>query len=582
MLSEIFELMINNFPNFKTFGIAVIDSNNSFVLRNKAFNEMFSTDESYSVDDFSNNLLTVSGLFSFTDFFLNPQELIVHKSKTDKRQTIIQWIITIFPLFDENGKANYALCIVRDMSDLVHWQREFNLLFEKVPNLIAVLDSDFNVIRSNEKFRDTFGESGPGIEAYKKKHLDNKSTAAALCFIEGEEHFGSQILFTKNGDKSHFIVNCSPFSFKENGDVATVLEISTDITEINQLQEQLQHAHDFYADIIENSADGIIAIGKKGKTQIFNESAKKILNWNQQRKPGIPKIQEMLPKEFFDAPNESSKIISNKELFVKSASGESIPVRFNAFELTNKKVSMGRVAFIQDLRPVKLLEQERIDVEKNAVINSFKSLEESMKGLVGIHTIALENYRLTLENGDKDIQEIAWKSLMQKHHLVDRIVKAFLDAVKHTNLEISEVDISAEFQNQIDNLNAVAIESKVKIINKVVQTNQKYKFDLTAIQDIFLILISNAIEEARKSTEEPTITLELDEFPMNLIIKITDNGPIIPKEIAEKIFEVKASNSTRIGLITVDMLIKMLGGRIDFNSNKFEGNNFTIFLPIGV
>ncbi len=579
MLRKINDLMIKNFPDLNTFGVAVIDKKLNFILRNNAFNKMFSMDEDYSVEEFSHNLLSVSGAFNFSDFFNNPQELIVHKSKAEKKQSIIQWMLTVFPLFEEDGSVELAICYVRDLSDLVHWQREFNLLFERVPNLIAILDNEFNVIRSNEKFRDTFGEIGAGIDAYKKKHLDNKSTAAAQCFIDGDEHFGSQILFTKNGDKSHFIVSCSPFSYKENGEVATVLEISTDITEINQLQEQLQHAHDFYADIIENSADGIIAIGKKGKTQIFNESAKKILNWNQLRKPGIPKIQEMLPKEFFDNPNDKGKIITDKELNVISATGEQIPVRFNAYELTNKKVSMGRVAFLQDLRPVKQLEQERINVEKNAVINSFKSLEESMKGLVDIQTVALEKYRITLENGNKSEQEIAWKCLNKRHHLVDRIVKAFLNGVNSKPADLQMVNISEEFRNQIENLNEVLVESNVELTQKIVLSEKTYNLDLNMLRDILLILLYNAIDEA-KTSEMPKVIAELDEFPTNLIIKITDNGPFIPKEIADKIFEVKATNTTRIGIITVDMLVKSLGGRIDFSSSKFEGNSFMIFLPI--
>lgn len=574
------ELLDSNFLNIKSLGISIIDKNLIFVTKNATFEKMFPNLNEFQVQEFSNNIHFGEGIFNFDEYFENPYELVAYKSEYEKKNRIVKWAIHIIPLLNEENKADFTVCVVKDLSDTNHWQRDFNLLFEKVPNLIAVLDSDFNVIRANERFRDSFGESGTSMDYYKRKHLDNKNTPTHFCFLDGDEHFGSQILFTKSGEKSNFIVSASPFAYNENGDVTQVLEISTDITEINQLQEQLQHAHDFYAEIIENSADGIIAIGRKGKTQIFNDSARKILNWEQQRKPGIPKIQEMLPKEFFNEPVENGKILNDKELTVKSADGKMIPVRINSFELTNKKLYMGRVAFLQDLRPVKELEMQKLSAEKTAIIKSFKALNESMKSLVDVQEIALDNYQKALDSKNEMDRDKAWLNVRMRFDVVNKIVKSFINVINGYVPDLADINFYEIANNTINELKEIAVFNKVKIFNKLKLSNKTYYTDENAIKAFLIILISNAIDEATKTESNRMVIIEADEFSEFIFIKITDNGPSISKELMEKLFEIKDSENARIGLVTVAMLVKALNGRVEVSSSNDDGNSFMVFLPI--
>ncbi len=574
------ELLEDNFLNIKSLGIAIIDRELNFITKNATFEKMFPNLTEYQVQEFSTNIHSGDGNFKFEEYFENPYELVADKSEYEKKNKIVKWAIHIIPLLNADNKADYAVCLVKDLSDTNHWQKKFNLLFEKVPNLIAVLDTDFNVIRANDKFRDSFGESGTTMDLYKRKHIDNKNTPTHFCFLDGDEHFGSQILFTKSGDKSNFIVSASPFACNDKGEVTQVLEISTDITEINLLQEQLQHAHDFYAEIIENSADGIIAIGRKGKTQIFNDSARKILNWELQRKPGIPKIQEMLPKEFFNEPDEKGKILSDKELMVKSADGKMIPVRINSFELTNKKLYMGRVAFLQDLRPVKELEMQKLSAEKSAIVQSFKALNESMKSLVDVQEIALDNYQKALDSKNEIDKDKAWLNVRMRFDVVNKIVKSFINVINGFVPEYAEINFSEIANKTIDELKEIATFNKVKIFNKLKLSNKTYFSDEGGIKAILIILLSNAIDEATKTESNRMVIIEVDEFSEFIFIKITDNGPSIQKELMEKLFEIKDSDNARIGLVTVAMLLKALNGRVEVSSSNDDGNSFMVFLPI--
>ena len=80
-----------------------------------------------------------------------------------------------------------------------------------------------------------------------------------------------------------------------------------------------------------------------------------------------------------------------------------------------------------------------------------------------------------------------------------------------------------------------------------------------------------ALESAEKDTDEKTI------------IKITDNGPGIPEEIIDKIFNpffTTRKSGTGLGLAIVHQIIDSHRGDVRVVSRKNEGTTFEISLPL--
>ena len=66
-------------------------------------------------------------------------------------------------------------------------------------------------------------------------------------------------------------------------------------------------------------------------------------------------------------------------------------------------------------------------------------------------------------------------------------------------------------------------------------------------------------------------------------IQISDNGPGIPKDIQEKIFDVFFSTKETgngLGLAVCDVIVQNHGGILKFDSIPEQGTNFNIYLPI--
>lgn len=129
----------------------------------------------------------------------------------------------------------------------------------------------------------------------------------------------------------------------------------------------------------------------------------------------------------------------------------------------------------------------------------------------------------------------------------------------------------------------------VKLHNRelIFDTNKEEhvnKFDLDHIERVVLNLVSNSVKYSDPYTKIE-VTLEIDE---DVVIKIKDYGPGIPKDRQKIIFKRfgQAKDKMRngqegsgIGLFIVKSLINMNNGDIKVNSSFNKGSEFIITLP---
>jgi two-component system NtrC family sensor kinase len=106
--------------------------------------------------------------------------------------------------------------------------------------------------------------------------------------------------------------------------------------------------------------------------------------------------------------------------------------------------------------------------------------------------------------------------------------------------------------------------------------------DRGQLQQVFLNLISNAIEELEKGGQiDILIHREADG---NTSVTISDNGRGIPEENLKHVFEpfftTKKEYGTGLGLSITYGIVEKLGGHIDVESKVGQGTSFTVTLPL--
>ena len=85
---------------------------------------------------------------------------------------------------------------------------------------------------------------------------------------------------------------------------------------------------------------------------------------------------------------------------------------------------------------------------------------------------------------------------------------------------------------------------------------------------------------------KPNVTISTRKIDNKIEIRVSDNGPGIPDNIKDKIFQPffttkPTGQGTGLGLsLSYDIITKGHGGSIEMNSSKDQGTEFIIKIPI--
>ncbi len=150
------------------------------------------------------------------------------------------------PIFDDRGKVVEVLEMAVDVTLLKRLQfrlekkqTEFKRLFSNVPCYLTVVDREFNIVTTNNLFDRDFGQR-VGRKCYKAyKNSDHKCDNCPVekTFIDGETHYSEEI-WHNNGDETYIVVYTAPVH-NDEGKIESVMEMSTNITEVKRLQGEL-------------------------------------------------------------------------------------------------------------------------------------------------------------------------------------------------------------------------------------------------------------------------------------------------------------------------------------------------------
>jgi PAS domain S-box-containing protein len=126
------------------------------------------------------------------------------------------------------------------LADFHHTQDLLNQLFEEVPCYISVQDRNFRITAANKKFRHHFGGQIGGFcfELYKHRTSQCNECPVAQTFQDGKSHITEEIVTSKLGKQYNVLTRTAPIR-NEKGEITQVMEMSTNITQIRQLQDHL-------------------------------------------------------------------------------------------------------------------------------------------------------------------------------------------------------------------------------------------------------------------------------------------------------------------------------------------------------
>ncbi|MBW1842598.1 MAG: PAS domain-containing sensor histidine kinase, partial [Deltaproteobacteria bacterium] len=167
----------------------------------------------------------------------------VKTSSGDKAPVIVHTA----PIRNQDGDVELVVEISADITEvkrlreeLRRTQQRYQQLFDEVPCYISVQDRQFRLTATNRRFKEDFDlESGAFCyEAYKHRDEPCPNCPVAKTFEDGQSHQTEMVVTSKAGEQYNVLIWTAPLR-NTVGEISHVMEMSTNITQIRQLQDHL-------------------------------------------------------------------------------------------------------------------------------------------------------------------------------------------------------------------------------------------------------------------------------------------------------------------------------------------------------
>ncbi|MBO4711421.1 GHKL domain-containing protein [bacterium] len=112
---------------------------------------------------------------------------------------------------------------------------------------------------------------------------------------------------------------------------------------------------------------------------------------------------------------------------------------------------------------------------------------------------------------------------------------------------------------------------------------KEFMFDWDVMKNVFVNLVNNSLQALEKTDRVGRVKVTVAKKRKKLLIEVADNGPGIPAEHRDSIFEpfyTTKKNGNGLGLATCEKIVKLSGGSIVLWDTSSSGTVFHITFPI--
>jgi PAS domain S-box-containing protein len=453
-------------------------------------------------------------------------------------------------------------------------------IFNKLPCFVSVHNANSEIISANPLFTERIGPSigKPSWWAYKEytEHRPDSSPVERVI-LSGDAQSSQEVITDKTGRKLPVQVNAVPI-LDNDGTIELVLELAADMTEVQNMQEELRITRHRYQQLFEESPCyisvqnrdlKIIANNRRFREDFGSSLGKSCHKLYAHRDTPCTKCPVM--KTFEDGKtHQYETVITTKTGEQRNVLIWTAPicdVEGNISEVMEMSTDITQLRALQDrLSTLGLL------------------LGSTAHGIKGLLT-ALDGGIYRLGSGIKmDKPERVLDSFNDLSHLIDRLRKMVLD-ILHYAKERSlnwEVIILSNFVREIESIIRPKAEAKGVTFNCIAPEDGTLEADYGGLTSALVNILENAVDscEASKSTSEYCVEFVTCTDGKTVDFTITDNGTGMSQETREKLFTLffssKGSAGTGIGLFVANQTVQQHGGTISVSSEKGEGSSFAV------
>ncbi len=191
-----------------------------------------------------------------------------------------------------------------------------------------------------------------------------------------------------------------------------------------------------------------------------------------------------------------------------------------------------------------------------------------------------------LDNSDEAMIRQGWGIIERNQNRINQLVMDMLSFSKERMPMLKADDLNKVCEEVAELARATAAENEVQFEFRPGEHVPVAEFDHEGIHRAVLNIVANAID-AVSERDDGIVVLQTsyDKGADVMLVAVTDNGPGIPKEQRQVVFNVfessKGSRGTGIGLPVSRKIIREHGGKIKIEGAPGEGTRFVLSWPRG-
>ncbi len=366
----------------------------------------------------------------------------------------------------------------------------------------------------------------------------------------------------------------------------TPARVSNKIEQIGQRMRNVEEVFSALKEnldrILLNLQDGILLFTGDGRAVLVSEAARRFLAIDQ------GPILGRHAREIFDPATvlgqtlreafEAGSTLAQEE--VRTETGRRIQASLDFIRDDPASRSFGALVTLHDLESVEEIESELELSRRMASIGRLTSgVGHEVKNPINAIVVHLELLKAKL--GDAGGPALRHLEVIDAEiHRLDRVVQTLVDFTRPVELQLREQDLRPVVADVL----ALAAEElsthQVTLVSRLPSNPLVAKIDADLLKQAVLNVIQNGAQAMQQGGR---LEVVLEEDGKAGILRVSDEGPGIPDEIREKIFDLyftTKSGGSGIGLAMTYRILQLHHGSVEVQSKSEQGTEFLLRIPL--
>jgi PAS domain S-box-containing protein len=347
-----------------------------------------------------------------------------------------------------------------------------------------------------------------------------------------------------------------------------------------QRYEDVVVAHESVARIVASISSGVVAVNRAGQITLFNEKAAELtgLSSNDVHRRSVQLLPIALSGAL-TAAIEKGEVLDLPEIDLPHQATIRPIILTSSPIVDGGGTVLGAVAVFSDLTPLKELETERRKAEKLAYFQMLASgvAHEIRNPLCGIKTFA---QLLPRRQDDREFVEEFGRISALEIRRIEGLLDRLRTLGRPTERPHVELDLRAPIAEAVALMQPTFAEKGIRMRVGVPDTPISVIGDHDGLKQLTLNLLMNAYEATPR---DGSVMAEIRQESDDAVLKVTDTGDGIPRELLNRIFEPFVTTKPRgtgLGLAISASMASMHGGTLRAANVGAGGAEFTLSLPI--